>query len=740
MNVFSELKRRNVFRVGIAYLVFGWLVLQIADIAFPALGLPEWTITLIIVLLAIGFIPALLFSWAYELTPEGLKRESDIARSQSITPETGRKLNLVTIAMLVLVLAVIVVDRMLLDGQKDDRGDAAAHEYSIAVLAFEDLSDTQDQEYFGDGLAEELLNQLAKVEDFRVAGRTSSFAFKGRDDDLRVIGEKLNVATILEGSVRKAGDQLRITAQLNDVADGYHLWSETYDGNLENIFEFQEQIARSVVTALKSTLLDTTEPVTLEPQAVADTRAYDLYLQGRYQLWKRRPDPLRQAEELFEQAIAIDPDYAPAYASLATALYFQARNSDVDVTVVHAQAEAALDRALAIDPGNAEALASLGLLRGLQGRIDEARDALERAIIRNPNHAQAHTWLGNQVYSLADPVRGFELTRKAYAIDPDARVVLGHMSFNLWRFGRVDQAIAMAREMHSMYPEDTWAYRRVGQIRVTSGQQDLTLKINYRAYLTAPDWTWGFSDAAWTLINLGEYELADVWVSAIEQISPEANALLNQRAQLAFVRGRPEEAVRLYAKAAERRADPASIFNLGWGHMVARDFVSARKAMELSLSEPGRGIPRFDPYRWPQFIDYARVLQETGEPERAAELIVDIKKILEAQVAQGVVFTPGFPYNNQAMLASLYAMSGDTEQAMTALRRAALMGGLYCIWCVRNWPYFDNLSDEPSFTALISEQEAGLAAQRQRLGDEGMLLTPEQLLQLESFTYDPFLD
>ncbi len=272
MNVFSELRRRNVFRVVAAYLVFGWLVLQIADIVFPALDLPEWTITLIVVLLAIGFIPVLIVSWVYELTPEGLKRESDVDQTRSVTRAAGRRLDLITIAMLVLVLAVIVVNRMLPDGQKDDRADAAAHEYSIAVLAFEDLSDTQDQEYFGDGLAEELLNQLAKVEDFRVAGRTSAFAFKGRDDDLRVIGGKLNVATILEGSVRKAGDQLRITAQLNDVADGYHLWSETYDGKLENIFEFQEQIARSVVTALKSTLLGTTEPVNLEPQAVADTR------------------------------------------------------------------------------------------------------------------------------------------------------------------------------------------------------------------------------------------------------------------------------------------------------------------------------------------------------------------------------------------------------------------------------------------------------------------------------------
>ncbi len=740
MNVFSELKRRNVFRVGIAYLVFGWLVLQIADIAFPALGLPEWTITLIIVLLAIGFIPALLFSWAYELTPEGLKRESDIARPQSITPETGRKLNLITIAMLVLVLAVIVVDRTLLDGQGDDREDTGAHEYSIAVLAFEDLSDTQDQEYFGDGLAEELLNQLAKVEDFRVAGRTSSFAFKGRDDDLRVIGEKLNVATILEGSVRKAGDQLRITAQLNDVADGYHLWSETYDGNLENIFEFQEQIARSVVTALKSTLLDTTEPVNLEPQAVADTRAYDLYLQGRYQLWKRRPEPLRQAKELFEQAIAIDPDYAPAYASLATALYFQAQNSNVDVTVVRAQAEAALDRALAIDPGNAEALASLGLLRGFQGRIDEARDALERAIIRNPNHAQAHAWLGNMVYSIADPVRGFELTRKAYAIDPDARVVLGNMSFNLWRFGRVDEAIAMAREMRSRYPEDTWAYRRVSDIRSGAGRVDLALKSAYRAYLIAPDWTWGFGGAAWVLFNLDEYELAEAWIATTEQISPEADELLNQRARLAFVRGRPEEAVRIFAEAAERRADPASIFNLGWAHMVARNFVSARNAMERGLHEPGQDIPRFDPYRWPQFIDYARVLQETGEPKRAAALIATIKLIVEKQVAQGVVFTPNNSPSNHTILAQLHAMSGDTELAMTSLRRAGLAGGLNCIWCMRDWPHLDNLRDEPSFTTFISEQEAIVAAQRQRLEDEGMLLTPEQLLQLKSFTYDPFLD
>ncbi len=464
-----------------------------------------------------------------------------------------------------------------------------------------------------------------------------------------------------------------------------------------------------------------------------------MYLKGRYQLWKRRPVPLRQAEELFEQAIAIDPEYAPAYAGLAMALDFQARYGNADVMVAHARAETALDRALAIDPGNAEALASLGLLRGHQGRIDEARDALERAIIRNPNHAQAHTWLGNTVYSLADPVKSFELTRKAYAIDPYARVVLGNMSFKLWRFGRVDEAIAMAREMRSLYPEDAWAYRRVGDIRSRAGRLDLALKSAYRAYLTAPDRTWGFGGAAWALFHLDEYELAEAWAAASAQISPGADESLNQRAALAFARERPEVAVRIYAIAAERRADPASFLNLGWAHMVVRDFVAARKAMERGLREPGQNGPRFDRYRWPSFINYARVLQETGEPKRAAELIAAIKLIVEKQVTQGVVFTPDNAPNNHSILAQLRAMSGDTELAMTSLRRAAQQA-LYCIWCLRNLPHFDNLRDEPTFSELIAQEQAKLDAQRQRLQDEGMLLTPEQLLQLETFTYDPFLD
>ncbi len=531
----SELKHRNVFRVAVAYAVLSWLLLQVADIILPAFSVPDWTSRLLVLVLALGFVPVLMFSWAYELTPEGLKRESEIDRSQSITKHTGRRLDLITIGMLVLVLAVIFVDRMLPEGPVEEVVDSGPHEFSIAVLAFEDLSDTQDQEYFSDGLAEELLNKLARLEGFRVAGRTSSFAFKDRPDDLRIIGEKLNVATILEGSVRKAGDQLRITAQLINVADGYHLWSETYDRRLDNVFAIQDEIARSVVNALQITLRGAAETVNLEQTAVTDTRSFELYLRGRHQLWKRRPEPLRQAQALFEQAIAIDPDYAPAYAGLSDALVFQVFQGLLDEARTYPRAEAALARALGIDPGNAVAMAGRGLLRRQQGRTEEARDFLEQAIARNPNNAQAHNWLAN-TYSVADPARAFSLSRKAYTIDPLARLPISHLAARSVDFGRSTEALDLAREMQSLYPESGWGYQLAGYIYSTTGHLDQSLKSYYRAYRTSPDWAGTLESVPFRFFDLSEYEIAAAWVSELKQLAPERRSLLIQERILALVR------------------------------------------------------------------------------------------------------------------------------------------------------------------------------------------------------------
>ena len=237
MSFFEELKRRNVFRVGIAYVITSWLLMQISDLVFPRIGLPDSAVTLVIALLGLGFIPALIFAWAFELTPEGLKKEKDVDRSQSITPQTGRKLDRVIIGALVLALGYFVYDKFAPGSENHfqrtagqygtvsgENGSLTPSTKSIAVLPFVNMSDDASNEYFSDGISEEILNTLAKVKELKVAGRTSSFAFKGHNEDLRKIGETLGVENILEGSVRKSRDEVRITAQLIQVKDGFHLW------------------------------------------------------------------------------------------------------------------------------------------------------------------------------------------------------------------------------------------------------------------------------------------------------------------------------------------------------------------------------------------------------------------------------------------------------------------------------------------------------------------------------------
>jgi TolB-like protein len=320
MSFFVELKRRNVFRVGIAYAVVAWLVLQFADVVLNNVAAPEWVFSVIMLVLGIGFPVALVFAWAFEMTPEGIKREKDVDRSQSITPQTGRKLDFMIIGVLVVALAYFVADKFWLQAAGSDRpaqaaGQAAATSgpRSIAVLPLVNMSSDAENEYFADGLSEELLNMLAKISELQVAGRTSSFAFKGQNQDLRGIAEKLNVDTILEGSVRKddARQRVRITLQLINAEDGYHLWSETYDRELDDIFAIQEEIAHEVAKAMRVTLLGDDER-RLAEQERTDLTAYELYLQGLQQFNDFSYASLREAERLFSQALERDPGYTPA--------------------------------------------------------------------------------------------------------------------------------------------------------------------------------------------------------------------------------------------------------------------------------------------------------------------------------------------------------------------------------------------------------------------------------------------
>ncbi|NNE06718.1 MAG: adenylyl cyclase, partial [Xanthomonadales bacterium] len=297
MSLLEELKRRNVIRVAVAYVVVAWLLAQVLELVFDSFGTPDWVMKTVLALLAAGLALAVFFAWAFELTPEGLKREKEVDRAQSITGQTGQKLNRVIIALMALALAYFAYDKFVLGGPPDAATlDSAAQaaapaatqttpepEKSIAVLPFVDMSPEQDQDYFTDGLTENLLNALARLNELKVAGRTSSFAFKGKNEDLRSIGAQLGVAHVLEGSVQKSGERVRITAQLINAEDGYHLWSESYDRTLDDIFAVQDEIANEVAQAMQIALLGNRIESPPADSQHSGT-AYNLYLKGLYEL------------------------------------------------------------------------------------------------------------------------------------------------------------------------------------------------------------------------------------------------------------------------------------------------------------------------------------------------------------------------------------------------------------------------------------------------------------------------
>ena len=321
MGLVSELKRRNVFKVAVAYLVAAWLIVQLVEILIPMLLLPEWVGRFIFLLLIVLFVPTLIAAWALELTPDGIKLEKNVDRSESITPQTGQKLNGLIIGVLALAVVVLLVDKVWLSAGSDGEGKAVADvDKSVAVLPFADLSQNQDQEWFADGLAEEILNALARTPDLLISARTSTFAYKGTDKDIPTIAKELGVAHVLEGSVRRAGERIRVTAQLIRAADGFHLWSQNYDRDTTDVIEIQEDLAIQIANALETTM----DPESLKDMVRVGTssvEAYQAFIHGTAlevrSLLENQPQTMREAYEYFEQAREIDPEFSYAHAAAA---------------------------------------------------------------------------------------------------------------------------------------------------------------------------------------------------------------------------------------------------------------------------------------------------------------------------------------------------------------------------------------------------------------------------------------
>ena len=433
MSLFKELKRRNVFKVSIAYSVASWLLLQIVDLVLENINAPDWVMQVFMLGLAVGFPIAIILAWAFEITPDGVKLEKDVDPSQSMGTETGKQLNRGIIMILSVAVVLLLTDRFRDESfskpeeiavttentnEQENSSDVVQANKSIAVLPFRDMSSAQNQGYFGEGIAEELLNALVKVDGLHVASRTSAFSLVDENLDIPAIAERLGVAHILEGSIRTSGQQVRVTAQLIEVNDDVHLWSETYDGSLDDIFKIQDEITTKIIRAMEIQLGgDTIEAASTE--LTDNAEAYQLYLKGRHFWRQRSSEGLQLAVGLFKQAIELDPGFHRAWSNLAFAyinLPFYDSNFD-DAEYLQLGLKAA-ERALEINPDSSEAMTAIANNLELNCNVAEAVRFYQKAIATNPNDPTAHHWYAIILMNSGHLDQALEQIRIARELDP----------------------------------------------------------------------------------------------------------------------------------------------------------------------------------------------------------------------------------------------------------------------------------------------------------------------------------
>jgi TolB-like protein/Tfp pilus assembly protein PilF len=484
-SLFAELRRRNVFRAAAFYVAAIWALAQgIAQLG-PSFGMPEWGTRWFVIAAAIGFPFWLAFAWFYEFTPEGLKRESEIDPAQSISAHTGKKLDRWIIAIMAVAIVLLLTNTFVWRkgaGLSTDADNVSIAEHSIAVLPFVNMSSDKEQEYFSDGISEELLNLLAKIPQLQVTARTSSFAFKGKETGIPEIARTLHVAHVLEGSVRKAGNSVRITAQLIKAGTDTHLWSQTYDRKLDDIFAIQDEIAADVVKQLKVTLLGAA------PKArTTDPEAYALYLQGIQLGRQATAEAFQQSDALYRKALAIDPRYAPAWTGLA-------RNFISET--------------------------SQGLLSNKEG-FAQAREAATKALAIDPEYAPAHAMLGwIAMYGDNDLAGAAQHFQRALALDPADLDVLHNSAGLLASLGRLDDALALEEAFVRRDPVNVAALANLGVLQREAGRLDAAIASNRTALSLAPGRGGAHADLGNSLLQKGDapsalaeigQETSEVW-------------------------------------------------------------------------------------------------------------------------------------------------------------------------------------------------------------------------------------
>ncbi|NCF74689.1 MAG: adenylyl cyclase [Gammaproteobacteria bacterium] len=711
MPLFEELKRRNVFRVAIAYLIAAWLVLQVSELVLEAIEAPAWVLKVFLLIFALGFPIAMLFSWAYELTPEGIKREKEVDRNQSVTHNTGRKLNQITIAMVIALIALVAVDRMTAPDSAGPATDVPAvttgantDDKSIAVLAFEDLSPQSDQEYFADGLSEELLNVLAQTPGLQVAGRTSSFAFKGQNRDLREIGEILNVAHILEGSVRKSGNKIRVTAQLINAQTGFHLYSQTYDRDLTDVFAVQDEISASISNALRTELIGT------QTNQVAETsiEAYDLYLVARQKIYTRNKDEMTEASRLLDEAIAIDSEYAPALAQKALVLQLLSDNvgsyGDIPIAESYALSRPLIDKALSLDPNLAEAHAVLGLIMDADpdASVPMQIASLEHALELNPNMDNARNWLSTAYGRAGKRAQGRALLESVVERDPLFGPAFNNLIQDYIRAEDYDLANALIGRVERIVGETGDIHQAWGAVAFTQGEKAQAIRHLRKVYDENPSDTVGLLWYGWSLEDLGEYEtLADIGLPIGKIFALDALGRFDEAQETLDVLSPVDNNAAVLSAAARH-------------FMTSRNCAGIVTYIEEYFDDLDTALLRLkrpDGANSGHLAPLAYCYLQIGDEQQFAKLINALKESMQERAAYGSTFVPTL-----YQAAELAALTGQEDEVISLARKIVDKNAVGVDFF--GDPIFDRFKDHAEFQNLNATLLQRANDERAKLGLE----------------------
>ncbi len=706
---FEELKRRRVIRVATIYVLALWPIIQIIDILAPAIGLPNIALRYMLIVFIGGLPLALILSWLYDLNRGGIVRATETATRPG-HPLISRSAEIVMIGVLLLAIGLLFFLDLSLTFEDDKKGpaiessSAAINEPGIsfiAVLPFVSFSESREDELFADGLTEELLNVLSQIKYLRVIARTTSFAYKGVSKNIQEIGAELGVDTILEGSVRRndVENTIRVTAQLIDTHSGTHLWSNSFDREFRDIFKIQDEIAAAVVRQLDLTLGEE-ETRRLQSRATTSPEAMVAYGMGRTALSRRTNVSLGDAERYFQQAMALDPDYADAYAELANAYSLQAALQSARRAELLAMAQVQVDKSMAIDPDNGAAWAAQGLILMMRGATDltqvqPAREALAKAIELNPSLPMANMWYGNL---MEDPAEQQRYHTIAFELDPRSPVAGFNLANDLILAGRESEAMEIFSRIVEADPNYPGAYLLIAQLNEFRGRLGEAIRHYEKVYQLQPTGQTALKlSTLW--VDIGDFDRSEQWIErAANNLPPEMeNALTWRKISTAVARGDRSAAELLMTKLLEDTPDnPTTLMNAVRAAYYMEDYGSAVAAFEQLIAMDLPTTDQFNSEVLETQAGMAFAYQKLGRKGEADTLATDVEgRILEAIETRARV-NPNLWF----ALAQLDAMRGENNLALIHLQRAVDEGWREH-WRPMVEPVMAGLVKEPAFDAMM---------------------------------------